>query len=87
MGDEAGHGDVAGAGDIVPREGEAAVECAVPVVGESVERFEGVSELLGVVVPNILDAEVVDDEGESDRSRSVAEEAGSVGCGKVAMGA
>ena len=42
--------------------------------------------MLGVVFPDVLDSKVVDDEGESDGSSAVAEEAGSVGGSKVAVG-
>ena len=82
----AGHVDVACAGNVVPIEGEAAVEGAAPVGGYGVEQLEGVDEVLGVVVPDIFDPEIVDDKEESDGSSAVAEEAGSVGRDKVAMG-
>jgi hypothetical protein len=63
-GDVAGHGEVYGVIDVVPLEGEAAVESAFPVGGDDVEEFEGVNEVLGVVVANVFDSEVVGDERE-----------------------
>ena len=42
--------------------------------------------MLGVVVPDIFYPEIFDDKGESDGSSAVAEEAGSVGRGEVAVG-
>ena len=43
--------------------------------------------MLGVVFSDVFYSKVVDDEGESDGSRSVSKEAGSVGSGDVAVGA
>jgi hypothetical protein len=81
VGNVAGHGEVDGAGQVIPFEGKAAVEGTSPVGGDGVERLEGVDEVLGVFLTNIFYTEVVDDKGEGDGSSGVAEETGSVGGG------
>ena len=84
-GDVAWHGDVDGAGGVVPFEGEAAIEGAGPVGGDGVLCLESVDEMLCVFGADVFDAEVVDDECESDWSSGVAEETRRVFCGGVAV--
>ena len=85
VGDVAWHGDVDVSVDIVPVECEAAVELACPVFCDRVERLEGVDEVLGMVIADVLDSEVIDHECEGNGSRAVAEESGCVGGGEVSM--
>jgi hypothetical protein len=60
------HGDVNRTVGIVPGKGETAVQRAGPVGGDSVEGFEGGNEMVGVGVVDVLDAKIIDDEGEND---------------------
>ena len=60
------HGDVIGACGIVPVNGESAEKGTGPVDGDSVDFLEGLDEVVGVLFSNLLDAKVVNDEGEND---------------------
>ena len=75
------HGEVDGAGLVIPFEGKAAVEGPGPVGGDGVEGLEGVDEVLGVFFADVFHAKVVYDKGEGEGSSGVAEETGSVGGG------
>ena len=79
------HRQVDGACQVVPLEGEAAIEGAGPVGGDAVEGLEGVDEVLCVFFAYIFYPEVVDDKGEGDGSCGVAEETGCVGSGILSM--
>ena len=68
------HGETTGALGVVPGEVDACVEVALPVFGEVVEFFDGVSEVVSVVVANVFDSEVVYYEGEHDGSPPVSPE-------------
>ena len=46
---------------VVPFNGDSTVEAAVPIVRNFVEVFERGDEVMGVLLANSLDAEVVDD--------------------------
>ena len=87
--DVAGHGQVDGAGCVVPFECHAEVAFAGPFGGAGVKGFEAREEMFGVFAADIFDAEVVDDETEGDGTGVVTEEAGCVfawvvaGLGKV----
>ena len=59
-----GHGDVTGVCGVVPVNGESAEEGTSPVDGDGVEFLEGLDEVVGVLLSDLLDAEVVYDEGE-----------------------
>ena len=61
-----GNGDVAGACGIVPFNGESAEEGTGPVDGDGVQFFEILDEVVGVFLADVLDPEVIDDEGETD---------------------
>lgn len=60
------HGDVNRTVGVVPGQCEPTVQRAVPVGGDGVEAFEGGDEVLGVGVMDVLDAEIIDDQGEHD---------------------
>ena len=85
VGDIAGHGEIDGAGGVVPFEVETAVEGALPVGGGGVFGVESVDEMLGMLGTNVLDAEVVDDKSEGDGPSGVAEETRCVSSGGVAV--
>ena len=61
-----GYGDVAGACGVVPVNGESAEERTGPVDGDGVQFLEGLDEVVGVFLADVLDPKVVDDEGEND---------------------
>ena len=61
-----GHGDVAGACSIVPVNGEYAEEGTGPVDGDGVQFLEGLDEVVGVFLADVIDPKVVNDEGEND---------------------
>ena len=58
------HGDVAGAWGIVSINGESAEEGTGPVDGYRVEFLEGLDEVVGILFTDVLDPEVIYDEGE-----------------------
>ena len=55
------HGDVAGACGVVLVNGESAEEGTGPVDGDGVHFLEGLDEVVGVFLVNVLDPKVVDD--------------------------
>ena len=61
-----GHGDVAGAYGIVPINGESAEEGTGLVDGDGVQFLEGLDEVVGVFLNDVLYPKVIDDEGEHD---------------------
>ena len=62
-----GHGDVAGECGVVPVIGESAEEGTGPVDGDGEQILEGLDEVVGVFLTNVLDPKVVNNEGENDR--------------------
>ena len=60
-----GHGDVTGVCGVVPVNGESAEEGTSTVDGDGVEFLEGLDEMVGVFFSDVLDAKVVNDEGEN----------------------
>jgi len=56
---------------IIPLEMDAQVEIALPILAERVIFLDGISKVLGVVSADVLDAEVINGQGESNRSRDV----------------
>ena len=60
------HGDFIGACGVVPVNGESAVEGTGPVDGYGVQFLEGLDEVVGVFLADVLDPKVVNDEGEND---------------------
>ena len=48
--------------------------------------MEAVDEMFGVFAAHVFDAEVINNQRESDGASAVAEETGCAGCGKVAVG-
>ena len=61
-----GHGDVTGACGIVPVNGEFAEERTGPVDGDGIQFLEGLDEVVGVFLADVLDPKVINDEGEND---------------------
>ena len=61
-----GHGYVAGACSVIPGNGKSTEEVTGPVDGDGVQCLEGLDEVVGVLLTNILDPKVVDNKGESD---------------------
>ena len=60
------HADVAGALVVVPRNGEAAVACALQVHADRVEKTQGCEKMVGRGLFSKLNAKVVDNERERD---------------------
>ena len=60
------HGDVAGACGIVPRNCKSTEEGTGPVYGNGVQLLEGLDEVVGVLLADILHPKVVEEEGDSD---------------------
>ena len=61
-----GHGDFAGTCGIVPVNGESAEEGTDPVDGYGIQFLEGLDEVVGVFLDDILDPKVVNDKGYND---------------------
>ena len=61
-----GHRDVAGACGIVPVNSESTEEGTGPVDGYGVEFLEGLDEVVGVLLSDVLDPKVINNEGEND---------------------
>ena len=61
-----GHGYVAGACGVIPGNGKSAEEVTGPVDGYDVQFLEGLDEVVGVFLTDLLDPKVVDNEGEND---------------------
>jgi hypothetical protein len=59
-----GHGNVHIAFVVVPCQLDATVEASRPVGFDSVVLGEGVAEVVGIAIANVLDTKVVDDKGE-----------------------
>ena len=72
--DVAGHGNINVEVGIVPVDGESAVQCAAPVGGDGVEGGKGVKEVIGMGAADVLDAKIVDNEGERDWASAVLPE-------------
>lgn len=85
IGDVSGHGEIDGAVDIVPGEGDAAVDAAGPISGDGVEVIETGDKVLGMLTPDVLDAEIVNNKSEGDWSSVVRVEAWSVFGGTVSV--
>lgn len=85
LGNIAGHGKVNSVVDVVPLEGDAAVEGSFPISGDGVLIGEDFVEVFSMFAANILDTKVIDNEAESNGSSLVDEEAGSVFGLDVAM--
>ena len=66
--DVAGHRIVDSAGFVIPLESEATVQGAGPIGGDDVQLLQGVDQMLGMFAAGILDAKVIDNQGESDWS-------------------
>lgn len=58
--DIVGHGDVDVAFHVVPFEGEATVEGAIPVDGGFVGGFDGIDKVEGIWFAEVFDAKVID---------------------------
>jgi hypothetical protein len=77
LGNVAGHGHVVdGALGVVPFKCDAEVAIAFPFFGAGVERFEASTEVLGVFVSDIVDAEIVNDSTEGEGTGFVTERPG-----------
>ena len=61
-----GHGDVAGACGIVPVNGESTEEVTGTVNGDGIQFLEGLDEVVGVFLADVLDPKVINDEVEND---------------------
>ena len=62
----AGQGYVTGACGVIQGNGNSTEEGTVTVDGDGIKCLEGLDEVVGVLLADILDPKVVDDEGESD---------------------
>ena len=72
---------------IIPVNGESAEEGNVPVDGDGVEFFEGLDEVVGVLLANVLDPKVINYEGENHGLGGVLSECrGSRNRGEATMG-
>ena len=60
-----GNGYVAGACGVVPGNGKSTEEGTGTVDGDGVQLLEGLDEVVGVLLADILDPKVGDDEGEN----------------------
>ena len=58
-----GHGDVTGACGIAPVNDESAEDGTSPVSGDSIQFLEGLDEVVGVFLADVLDLKVVDNKG------------------------
>ena len=65
-------GEATGALGVVPLEIDAGVQVTLPVFGDIVVFFEGISKAVGMVFAYIFNTKVVDDEAEEDRAPFVA---------------
>ena len=74
-----GHRDVAGACGIVPVNSESAEEGTGPVDGYGIPFLEGLYEVVGVFLANVLEPKVDDDKGENDGLGGVLPESRSYG--------
>ena len=82
-----GNVDVAGTCVIVPVNGESAEEGTGTVNGDGIQFLEGLDEVVGVLLDNVLDPKVINDEGENDGLRGVLpERRGSGNTGEVKVG-
>lgn len=79
------HGEVNGAGRVVPVESDAAEELAFVVDGDVVVLAKGVDEMRSVSVANNFDAKVIYHKVEYGWSCGVAEEAWGVSSGMIAV--
>ena len=61
-----GHGGIAGACGIVPVNVDSAEEGTGPVDGYGIQFLEGLDEVVGVFLANVLEPKVINDEGEND---------------------
>ena len=77
-----GHGDVAGACSIVPVNGESAEEGTSLVDGYGIQFLEGLDEVVGVFLANVLDPKFINDEEENDGLSVVLQSAGVLGTGE-----
>ena len=65
VGNVVGHGEVHLPFLVVPVQGESEVPCAVPFFCAIIEFFNNCSQMFCVFFPHVLDAKVIDDEGEA----------------------
>ena len=68
IGDVIGHGEMDFALGVIPVERESEVTFAFPVFSDVVMLFNGVDEMIGVFFADVFHSEIVDNEGERDRS-------------------
>ena len=81
------HREFAGASDIIPFQGYSAKFCASPIFMHSFIIFEqDVEEVLGVLLPDILQAKIFDHEGERNGAGRVCPETRGVFGGSVSVG-
>jgi hypothetical protein len=84
FGDVTRHGELHGAIDVVPIEGETTVFGSCPIGGDGVLGLEAVQEMLGMLPTHVFDTEVVHDQAKDDRAGVMAKQARSVRTGGVA---
>ena len=58
-----GNGDAAGACGIVPANGESSEEEIGPVDGDGIQFLEGLDEVVGVFLSNVLEPKAINNEG------------------------
>ena len=68
FGDVVVHGEAKGALGVVPLEIDAGVQVTLPVFGDIVVFFEGISKVVGMAVAYIFDTKVINNEAEEDRA-------------------
>ena len=74
-----GHGHVVGACGVSPVNGKSAEEGSGPVDGDGVQFLEGLDEVVGVFLEDVLHPKVVDDKRENDGLGGVLPESKSSG--------
>lgn len=86
FGDIAGHGEIDGAGVVIPVEMDPAINLGVPVDGKLVVRGESGNQVFDVRLIGVLDTKVIDGKSEHDGVGLVLEKPVRVAGGMVAGG-
>jgi hypothetical protein len=71
VGNVLGHRNVHVFFRVIPTNSESVEERAVPVFGDGVQVLKGAEQVHSVLAADVLDAKIVDDEGEIDRASVV----------------
>ncbi len=84
--DVARHGNVEGACVVIPFEAYAAVEVAVPILGEFIFLFDAHDKVVDIFLTHIFHAKIVNNKCEGDGACYVLPEAGHLLAFKISMG-